>query len=74
MKTNNLTKRSLLTSVILMATAMFGMNKHSGRIKDTSGSHTGGRFWNPQAIYIPRRTKFKGYMRENRKYRTNKTK
>ena len=24
--------------------------------------------WNPQAIYIPRRTKFKGYMRDNRNW------
>jgi hypothetical protein len=75
MKTNNLRKKSLLTSMILMATALFAGSKNtSGGIKDTSGSHTGGRYWNPQAIYIPRHRKFKGYDRENRKYRTNKTK
>jgi hypothetical protein len=44
MKTNNLTKKSFLTSMILIATALFS-SKHSGQIKDTSGSHTGGRYW-----------------------------
>jgi hypothetical protein len=73
MKTNNLKRKSFLTSLILLATAAF-TKRSSGGIKDTSGSRTGGMFWNPQAIFIPRRTKFKGWMRENRKYRTNKTK
>jgi hypothetical protein len=30
--------------MILIATALFS-SKHSGQIKDTSGSHTGGRYW-----------------------------
>jgi hypothetical protein len=29
---------------------------------------------NTQAIFIPRKTRFKGYMRENRKYRSFKKK
>ena len=28
----------------------------------------GGAGWNPQAIFIPRHGKFKGYMRENRRF------
>ena len=70
MKTNNLTKRSLLTSMILMATAIFSGRNNT---KDTSMPRTGGSFWNPQAIYIPRRKKLKGWQRENlRNKRTRK--
>jgi len=69
MKTNNLKRRSFLTSMILMATALF-----SGR-NDTriTTQRTGGSFWNPQAIYIPRRKKLKGWQKENlRNKRTKK--
>lgn len=37
-----------------------------------STPRAGGSFWNPQAIFIPRRSKFKGYMRENRRSSFNK--
>jgi hypothetical protein len=64
-----------LLSTVLALTAIF----HS---KDSGGAfasrlkpmHSGGGGWNPQAIFIPRRTKFKGYMRENRRSTFNSTK
>jgi hypothetical protein len=71
MKTNNLTKKSLLTSMIMIATALF----HKGATPSESvhhGNKEGGSFWNPQGIFIPRRRKFKGWMREKRRSTFNK--
>lgn len=67
MKTNNLTKKSLLMTMILGLSAIFSQSKggHSPAIR---GSAVGG--YNP--IFIPRRGKMKGYMRENRKCSFNK--
>jgi hypothetical protein len=73
MKRNNLTKKSLMTSMIIGLTALFHAKASGVRIAPSS--HTdGGMFWNPQAIYIPRHRKFKGYDRENRKCTFNKNK
>jgi hypothetical protein len=68
MKTNNLTKRSFLMSMVLFATALFTANKSNNFQSQSSGIHYG------NAIYIPRRSKFKGYMRENRRSTFNKNK
>jgi hypothetical protein len=70
MKTNNLSKKSFLTSMILMATALFAGSKSTGSGPVYRGSSIGGL--NP--IYIPRKGIFKGYMRENRRSTFNKNK
>lgn len=85
MKTNNLQKKSVLTSLILLATAAYhGLREKVSYSEKTDpskmqrmvGDHVFGGFRarNLAAIYIPRHGKLKGWMRENRKYRTNKTK
>lgn len=68
MKTNNLSKKSFLTSMILMASALFASRKGSAATDKVRGHSVGG--WNP--MYIPRRGKFKGYMREKRRSTFNK--
>ena len=54
-------------SKIGLSAIMFGRKRDEQDAKITP-QREGGMFWNPQAIYIPRRTKFKGYMRDNCKW------
>lgn len=69
MKTNNLSKKSFLTSLILMMSAGFSAMRNSGGVQKTApNGYVGGG----SPIYIPRRGKLKGYMKENRKYSFNK--
>jgi hypothetical protein len=65
MKTNNLSGKSFLASIIMLATAMFTLRRN-GAPSPTASGHTGSPF------FIPRRSKFKGYMRENRRCSFNK--
>ena len=69
MKRNNLSKKSLLTSMIMMFTSVF----HSGK-KSVQRNMPNGYAGGDSPIFIPRRTRFKGYMRENRRSTFNKTK
>jgi hypothetical protein len=71
MKTNNITKKSFLMTMVLALTAGFNAMKNGGT---SSPGLANGYVGGGSPIYIPRRTRFKGYMRENRRYRTNKTK
>lgn len=69
-------KFGIMAAIIGMTAAVFGKRKEPIRVtreshfdgKHTIGGHVFGGFrhWNPQAIYVPRRMKFKGYMRDNR--------
>ena len=68
MKTKNLSKKSLLTTMILALSSVFA-SKNAPMAHVPSGYLGGG-----SPIFIPRRSKFKGYMRENRKYSFNKNK
>lgn len=54
----------------MMATAMFAARRQPVHVRPAS--REGGSIWNPQAIFFPPRTKFKGYMRERRRSSFNK--
>ena len=71
MKTNNLQKKSFLTMLVLAMSAGFSAMKNGG-----GPIHTGpnGFIGGGSAIFIPRHGKFKGYMRENRRYNSFKKK
>ena len=56
-----------MAAIIGMTAALFGAKRQEGTGKIPS-RREGGMFWNPQAIFIPRRSKFKGYMRDNRNW------
>jgi hypothetical protein len=73
MKTNNISKKSFLTSLIMVMTAGLYSMKHGG---DSYPSHntTNGYIGGGSPIYYPRRTHFKGYQRENRRSTFNKNK
>jgi hypothetical protein len=71
MKTNNLKKRSLFTTLLTLLTVF---NPEKRGIGQSKIQHSGGVGWNPQAIYTPRHTMFKGWMREKRRSTFNKTK
>jgi hypothetical protein len=60
-------KMGLMAAIIGLSAAMFGRKRDKQDAKITP-QREGGMFWNPQAIYIPRRGKFKGYMRDNRNW------
>lgn len=66
MKTNNLTKKSFLTSLIMMFTA----GLHGGRepIPSAPNVYAGGG----SPIYTPHHTKIKGWMKEKRRSTFNK--
>jgi hypothetical protein len=68
MKTNNLMKKSLLMTMILGLSAIFNFKNYNHPKVKGSGE----LYCNP--IFIPRRTMFKGWMRENRRSTFNKTK
>ena len=83
MKTNNLTKKSFLTSMILMATAAYHGIKESISygVKNDPSNHArrngnykfgGFRARGLGAIYSPRHGRMKGYMRENLRSTFNK--
>jgi len=62
MKTNNLSKKSFLMTMILALSAGFNAMKNGG-----SGGNTGspnGYVGGGSPIHIPHRGKFKGYMRK----------
>lgn len=48
----------------------FGAKRNDGKTLGSAGFNViGFNFWNPQAIHSPIKKKFKGWQRENRKYR-----
>jgi hypothetical protein len=57
--------------MILVLTALFHGRQSIGGIKNTMPK-TGGPFWNSQGIFIPRRKKFKGYMRSQSTFNKNR--
>ena len=63
MKTNNLTKRSLLMTMIIGLSSIFNQTKHPPMAAAPNGYVGGG-----SPIFISAPSKFKGYMRENRRY------
>lgn len=59
-------KLGLMAAILGMTAALFGGRREAKPAKRIGETSAGG--WNPQAIYVPRRTKFKGYMRDNRNW------
>ena len=71
MKTNNLSKKSFLTTMILALSA--GLMSIKGGEHSSPGL-ANGYIGGGSPIYIPRHRRFKGYDRENRKCTFNKNK
>lgn len=63
MKTNNITKKSLLMTMVLALSSVFASTKHPPMAAAPNGYVGGG-----SPIFISRPTRFKGYMRENRRF------
>ena len=59
-------KLGLMALILGMTANLFG-GRHEARPATKVGETSAGG-WNPQAIFIPRRSKFKGYMRDNRNW------
>lgn len=57
-------KAGLMAAIIGLSAIMFG-RKNDEKMGKITPQREGGMFWNPQAIFIPRRGKYKGYMRDN---------
>lgn len=62
MKTNNLSKKSFLTSMVLMLSSVFSKSKTTYAPAAPNGYLGGG-----SPIYIPQRKKMKGYQVEARR-------
>ena len=60
-----------MATIIGLTAAIFNRSKTAKLATRTD--HEGSMFWNPQAIFIPRRKKFKGYMRDNRNWGKKRT-
>ena len=71
MKTNNITKKSFLMTMVLALTAGFNAVKNGG---SNAPAMPNGYIGGSSPIYIPRHGKFKGWMRENRRSTFNKNK
>ena len=63
MKTNNLSKKSFLTSMILALSSVFMSRKNAGAVASAPNGYVGGG----SPIFIPQRKKLKGYQREARR-------
>ncbi len=73
-------KLGLMASIIGMTSAIFGGRKQAQKEQEKIGRERvrltgrnqhvqgGGMPWNPQAIFIPRRTAFKGWRRDNKNW------
>ncbi len=59
-------KLGLMALMLGMTAAIFGRKKQASATPYRPIQ--GGTFWNPQAIFIPRRTHFKGYQKDNRNW------
>ena len=71
MKTNNITKKSFLMTMVLALTAGFNAAKNNST---PSHAMPNGYIGGGSPIFIPRHGKFKGWMRERRRSTFNKTK
>ena len=67
-------KLGLMASIIGMTTAIFGKRKTESAYKEEKKTNAGrymlggGVVWNPQAIFIPRRTRLKGWQKDNKSW------
>ena len=69
---NSTKRRSVLARTLVLLTSMF-----SGNLKDTSGKNVSPRYasgtgWGGGAVFSPKRTKFKGYMRNTSTFNKNR--